>query len=121
VATELNGSASVGGLFCVVARLSELELAEQIEVLLNAKSMEDAVERTASFRRWARGQRLRIKAAGNKVQFRVGQSEGFVIEVSHVCRPFVWLQATPRRLRTDSRRKNETRSSPVIAMVTRIT
>jgi hypothetical protein len=74
MATELKGSASVGGLFCFVARLSELELAEQIEVLLNAKSMEDAVERTASFRRRARGQGLRIEAARNEIQFGVGQS-----------------------------------------------
>jgi hypothetical protein len=97
MATELKDSASVGGLFCFVARLSELELAEQIEVLLKAKSMEDAVERTAGFRRWAGGQRLRIEAARNKIQFGVGQSEG--LEVSHVRRPFCFAEATPRRLR----------------------
>jgi urease beta subunit len=75
-----------------MARVSELELAEEIEieVLIDAKSMEDAVERAAGFRRRrARGQRLRIESTGNQVQFGVGQSEGRVVEVGHVRHPFV--------------------------------
>jgi hypothetical protein len=86
----------------------ELELAEEIkiEVLLDSKAPEDAVERAAKFRRRPGGQRLRIEAAGNQVQFASVKAKvsslRLVMSVS-----LLFVEATPRRSRTGSRWQND--------------